>query len=166
MKKYFIALLFGISLMSIQTVSAATLGLSTFFGGSVTTAGPGASVTGTSTSPVSIWSLNVADTVSPVNVNFTLAGAPPVVSFLSGSTHYEFSSTPTNSTFNLLLAAGSYFFGLVPSNGGAYGFTASLDADPIPPSNVPVPAAVWLFGSALLGLVGAGRRKSQPALAA
>lgn len=164
MKKYFIALLFGISLMSVQTVSAATLGLSAFFGGTAT--GSGASVTGTSTAPVSIWSLNVADTVSPVNVTFTLTGTPPVISFLTGSTNHDFTSTPLNSTFNLLLAAGSYFFGLVPTHGGANGFTASLDADPIPPSNVPVPAAVWLFGSALLGLVGAGRRKSQPALAA
>lgn len=29
----------------------------------------------------------------------------------------------------------------------------------IPPSTVPVPAAVWLFGSGLLGLVGMARRK-------
>jgi hypothetical protein len=31
------------------------------------------------------------------------------------------------------------------------------------PAAVPVPAAVWLFGSGLLGLVGIGRRKSQAA---
>jgi hypothetical protein len=28
-----------------------------------------------------------------------------------------------------------------------------------PPSEIPVPAAVWLFGSGLLGLVGVARRK-------
>jgi hypothetical protein len=33
--------------------------------------------------------------------------------------------------------------------------TATLDAPP-----VPLPAAVWLMGSALLGLVGIGRRRS------
>ena len=31
----------------------------------------------------------------------------------------------------------------------------------ITPSAVPVPAAAWLFGSAILGLVGVGRRKSK-----
>jgi hypothetical protein len=30
---------------------------------------------------------------------------------------------------------------------------------PVPPAEVPVPAAVWLFGSGLLGLVGIARRK-------
>jgi hypothetical protein len=29
------------------------------------------------------------------------------------------------------------------------------------PSAVPVPAAVWLFGSGLLGLIGVARRKSR-----
>lgn len=29
----------------------------------------------------------------------------------------------------------------------------------IPPSEIPVPAAVWLFGSGLLGMIGIGRRK-------
>lgn len=32
--------------------------------------------------------------------------------------------------------------------------------DSEPPQIVPIPAAVWLFGSALLGLVGIGRRKA------
>jgi hypothetical protein len=29
-----------------------------------------------------------------------------------------------------------------------------------PPSQVPVPAAIWLFGSAMAGLVGFSRRKT------
>ena len=32
---------------------------------------------------------------------------------------------------------------------------------PDPPSAVPIPAAVWFFGTALIGLVGFGRRKSR-----
>ncbi len=31
----------------------------------------------------------------------------------------------------------------------------------VPPSNVPVPAAVWLFGSGLLGLAGVARRRKE-----
>ena len=30
---------------------------------------------------------------------------------------------------------------------------------PSPPSAVPVPAAVWLFGTALIGLIGFGKRR-------
>jgi len=37
-----------------------------------------------------------------------------------------------------------------------------IDSDSLnPPDAVPVPAAVWLFGSGLLGLVGLGRKKAQ-----
>ncbi len=36
-----------------------------------------------------------------------------------------------------------------------------LSVDPITPNVVPVPAAVWLFGTALVGLVGFGRRKNK-----
>jgi len=42
------------------------------------------------------------------------------------------------------------------SNQGAGTFTG--------PSAVPVPAAIWLFGSALIGLVGLGKRKSKVAV--
>jgi hypothetical protein len=35
----------------------------------------------------------------------------------------------------------------------------SVVPPPLPPSAVPVPAAVWLFGTALIGLVGFGKRR-------
>ncbi len=41
--------------------------------------------------------------------------------------------------------------------GSMGGFAVSLDISPV--SAVPVPAAVWLFGSGLVGLVGMARRK-------
>jgi len=47
-------------------------------------------------------------------------------------------------------------------DGPFIGFSANFDIDggiPGAPSAVPVPAAVWLFGSGLLGLVGVARRK-------
>jgi len=46
-------------------------------------------------------------------------------------------------------------------DGAFIGFSANFNlagAD-LPPPAVPVPAAVWLFGSGLLGLVGVARRK-------
>jgi hypothetical protein len=44
-----------------------------------------------------------------------------------------------------------------PSGGSIWWDNADLTATP---SAVPVPAAAWLFGSALLGLMGISRRKS------
>jgi hypothetical protein len=53
-----------------------------------------------------------------------------------------------------------------PNEGDTTGITVGADIDAVgaissaPPVNpVPVPAAVWLFGSALLGLAGAARRR-------
>ena len=39
------------------------------------------------------------------------------------------------------------------------GGTTGPGGEPIPPSEVPVPAALWLFGSGLIGLAGLARRK-------
>lgn len=37
----------------------------------------------------------------------------------------------------------------------------NVDVRAVPPSVVPVPAAIWLFGTALIGLIGFGKRKSR-----
>jgi hypothetical protein len=51
--------------------------------------------------------------------------------------------------------------GIAMNTGGPFaGFNANFNATMAPtPDAVPVPAAVWLFGSGLLGLVGIARRK-------
>jgi hypothetical protein len=59
----------------------------------------------------------------------------------------------------------------VISNAGDFGVDSSLWIDNVTvsgvPSNVPVPAAVWLFGSGVAGLMGARRKKAlAPAVAA
>jgi len=54
--------------------------------------------------------------------------------------------------------AGQMTFGV--SNLGDNAFSSKLLIDNVSPSAVPVPAAVWLFGSALMGLFGVSRRKS------
>lgn len=41
-----------------------------------------------------------------------------------------------------------------------YGTNADLPDGGGPPSSVPLPAAVWLFGSSMLGLIGFSRRKA------
>ncbi len=43
----------------------------------------------------------------------------------------------------------------------SYGAISATGSEVLPPSAVPVPAAVWLFGSGLLGLVGVARRKQK-----
>jgi hypothetical protein len=64
--------------------------------------------------------------------------------------------TPPSSV--ITLAAGTYTLRFVVQGGvGANGLVIGTAAAV---SGVPVPAAVWLFGSALMGLVGASRRKA------
>jgi hypothetical protein len=65
---------------------------------------------------------------------------------------------------------GDTFMGIPMVAGGPFaefnaGFNATMspiaDISDIPTSPVPVPAAVWLFGSGLLGMVGVARRKAK-----
>jgi len=60
------------------------------------------------------------------------------------------------------MAAGSHTFSVTGDvqpvgNGASYGGTLTIGSPPT--SAVPVPAAVWLFGSALVGLMGVSGRK-------
>ena len=43
-----------------------------------------------------------------------------------------------------------------PTQLGQYGIEISLQTSPVP---VPVPAAIWLFASGLIGLIGISRKK-------
>lgn len=67
----------------------------------------------------------------------------------------------SNETALLTLDAGTYHAvvsGLASgSSGGKYSVSIYTDA----PAAVPVPAALWLLGSGLIGLVGVARRKEQ-----
>jgi hypothetical protein len=46
-------------------------------------------------------------------------------------------------------------------DGPLMGFSINLDITTMTVTEVPVPAAVWLLGSGLLGLVGFARRKAK-----
>ncbi|MBK8815780.1 MAG: hypothetical protein IPN42_09870 [Methylococcaceae bacterium] len=163
MKKFYIALLFAFSSLSMQTASAATLTLGNFIGGSVVSAS-GSAVSGTATGaptsffglPISSWSLTVSDTAT---VDFALTGTTSFISIVAGNGSVLDFNT---SSFSALLTTGTYLFAILSSAANQpYSLTISTIS-----SVVPVPAAVWLFGSAFLGMIGLVRRKSQPGLAA
>ena len=74
--------------------------------------------------------------------------------------------TTTTDSLGSLMAPGSFTFNATPGNYfvsfyGAADTSAPLELGQygIEISKVPVPAAIWLFGSGLLGLVGIARRK-------
>lgn len=143
MKKYLIALLFGMSLMAMQTASAATVtlnGSSILYG-----TGPGT------------YSLSVTGAAADDVLGFATFGSS-AYSSLSGP--MLFSLTNTGAT--ALLDGLTQF--KVTGNAFALAIGKLVGGDFIPQAaavgDVPVPAAIWLFGSALMGLVGASRRKA------
>ena len=79
-----------------------------------------------------------------------------------------FQFTPTDAThFNVItLDTDSNGAPGQPMTAGPFiGFSPAFSgvATQITPAPVPIPAAVWLFGSGLLGLVGVARRKKSAA---
>ena len=59
------------------------------------------------------------------------------------------------------LSPGTHYLQLLlEDHGVTNGYAVSISADTfLPPAAVPVPAAVWLFGTALIGFVGISRRR-------
>jgi hypothetical protein len=162
MKKYFIALLFGVSLMSMQTASAAMLTLTQLLGGGASVGSGTDSVTGSSLdnpminpNNISNWSLELSDLGSSGLADLDFDWNP------DGLLGFEYAFSGPKDLKNLV--AGEYFFSIFPSVGDVH-YDFSFTATDV--SQVPLPAAVWLFGSALLGLVGVTTRKSQANLAA
>lgn len=160
MKKFYIALLFAASSLALQTASAATLTLTNITPGSTSSSGvidgTGPSVEG-AFSGVSVWEVALSNLgpsgLADLDFDIHISGVPTVFSSF-------FNVDPLTS-----LTAGSYFLTIVAlPNTISYDFTIS--ATNVPLNDVPVPAAIWLFGSALLGLAGMGRRKSQAGVAA
>jgi len=162
MKKFVFALFLSIGLIATQAASAATLTLANGFGGLLTTQGPAGAVAGSSSGspttvfgtvlPFSSWALSVSEAAT-VKFDFSDNAVTSIID-----------TTTRTGDFTLTLAAGVYNFILNPSSANS-GFRFEISASDVV-GEVPVPAAAWLFGSALLGLAGVIRRKSQPALAA
>lgn len=99
----------------------------------------------------------------------TMANNSAQIGTISYLTHVNDSTGNIETLINYFLAAGDYSIGTggafgatgtaidenVGQHSGTYAIQANLSVQP-----VPVPGAVWLFGSAIAGLIGFGRRKA------
>jgi hypothetical protein len=111
------------------------------------------------------------DTQTVLNDTFTVIDASPYMAIL---TDFEFPEpmaqsgmavTTATELLGSLNAPGSFTFDATPgeyfvSFFGEAGASTSYGMYGIEISQVPLPAAVWLFGSGLLGLIGIARRKA------
>jgi len=81
---------------------------------------------------------------------------------VSGAPLFNFIKEPNGTWQSTSVLAGAYSFDVTGKTSGLNGGIYSVIFSAIPvtaAAPVPVPAAVWLFGSALLGLTGLNRRK-------
>lgn len=176
MKNYFIALIMAMSFMAMQTASASTITLENLDAGSVTTAtgdmvagtGNGDALLGLLPFSISSWKLDID---SAVKLDFNLSGGLPFSTSFFNKPYIPFAPPPTvvfsfvGSFGTAMLDAGTYYLSVF-SGQGYVGVPYDLSIAPSAISEVPVPAAVWLFGSVLAGLIGVTRSKSYPKLAA
>ena len=86
-----------------------------------------------------VWTGTLADGSLMPNRHFGFSN--------TNSTAYGESGVTSSNWVNLSVAPNSLFFSL-------YGLSSAVVV-----SAVPIPAAVWLFGSGLLGLISVARRK-------
>ena len=128
---------------------ALTLTAPNLLGGPIVTLN--ASDTG-STTTVSGSSLTA--TTDALSFNFSADGHTDYMMFKVGSVGYCIHNCLSGWQSEAIMRATS------PSNTDA-AFTTPTGTIDIAVSAVPVPAAVWLFGSGLLGLVGVARRKAR-----
>jgi hypothetical protein len=130
-------------------------------------------------SAAAIGSFRIGNFVSPeYNANWRIDGlgdkAPDSATRFSGAMdsflNFNFNAYSTSPAEGLLPGQSSYFM-LLDTTATGYAKTAIFDLtnmaqNPISgqfaaysPSAVPVPAAVWLLGSGLIGLMGIARRR-------
>lgn len=82
----------------------------------------------------------------------------PLQFTISGASYSDFAKASSGSATQ----GNTYFAAHVAGFTGPSGVTSGWfggSTTVVPPSDVPVPAAVWLFGSGLMGLVGVARRR-------
>jgi len=103
-------------------------------------------------------------TLDPAAATFNVSTSNPLFTSFTSDYSYDGSiwstfdnlvTTDDDQKYSTVISSVSKFF--VRVSGQASGTANSYD---LRVSAVPIPAAVWLFGSALMGLVGVSRRKS------
>lgn len=128
---------------------------------------------------------SLVDTGFVADVNFKLIGSDSAISTNAEASYFEaaFDTWSYNTTWTTTAGIGqSMNFYYLANSGSTTTFTTRVRpatltefagqwtlaqdgtltyAAAVPPSAVPVPAAVWLLGSAMVGLVGVARRKVQ-----
>ncbi|WP_151669197.1 hypothetical protein [Nitrincola schmidtii] len=173
-------ILLGVLLMLVSSIAASA---SITISPSTTNFTSGSSLESSSNGIGSIqWDITAGgDIDSYVSLNFDLSvsGSGQIsdsnnwtVSILNSASETIFSGS-LGQTFNILLTAGNTITAIVAGEvrrGSLSAYTATLTINNFSTqvSEVPLPAAVWLFGSVLLGGIALRRRaalKRQPALA-
>jgi hypothetical protein len=113
----------------------------------------------------------VSDLVAQIIVDATLAGVDPFIASMTWDAAFTGTGTINlNDQLDFILDNGDEFYLMAALSAGADGDGASAlswstltmefnTTDLQVASVVPLPAAAWLFGSGLLGLVGMARRK-------
>jgi len=114
---------------------------------------------GSQANPLMLYTGAGADTIDIVAAGSDFSATSAVTgnfTTLYNDSQFVIALTDNNNWFEPIswyeLAAGSNMYDITFSNGSVL----SIDATP---TVVPVPAAVWLFGSGLIGLAGFARRK-------
>ncbi len=134
-------------------------GANTGFGTTSTTLPPATNVPFVFSTPVIPSPFGTGVGAHPINTIFD-----SIIATVSGNTlDIAFDEAGTGqygSIARWLFSADSSTAGLSlsPDNGS---FSSSFNLDNVTTSPVPVPAAVWLFGSGLMGLIGISRRKTE-----
>jgi hypothetical protein len=186
LKLYMMSALLGIGLMS-GTANAAYFQIApdpqANDGTVESVIGPDETIIYSSANGVSVCNSNTVSPQDPVDVQNSITDQFGGTLSLVGQGGYSGGLLESSDPFNILAihyggpVGGNevlFFFNTLMTtfniSGSPYGiadfraFTGSGGS--IPPVNaVPVPAAVWLFGSGLMGLIGAVRRKSRTAQA-
>ncbi|MCP9451526.1 MAG: VPLPA-CTERM sorting domain-containing protein [Nitrospira sp.] len=80
------------------------------------------------------------------------AGGPNGTDSGTGSEHVHATFTLNPGLYSLVFGGNPPY--TIPPQGGSHSFSATLSTAP-----VPVPAALWLFGSGIIGLAGLARRR-------
>jgi hypothetical protein len=158
MKNYFFALVLTLGLMLTQSASAAMLSLDNITPGSESIPTISGKTFSVESNGPSMYNLTISDLGPSGLANLTL----DLCMHLTGPIGFNVAfSAPSFKN----LVEGTYLLAFAPSQPKSdISFEFTLGTTGI--SQVPVPAAAWLFGSALMGLMGFTTRKQKPMLAA